>query len=648
MTGHRQRAAVRTMEVLAALSIPFVPVLATAASIALRRFRRGSWFGPGSRSWLLAWALIWLPSIVLALARYGRGAMELDVFLGALILLVFGPLLPALRPHQLTALWIGGLLLAGALVLERYVATTTWHPAAQSGAVSLDRYRSVFAPQEVVGGSSPRWVERRWRGLPGVTDLALDLDLRHAGGLAERAWFASDPAFVLEAIGDRPLSTHVTPPGLGEPYLTRRVMTGAPLSGRTFRVSVEVRAPEPLEFTKPECLGVLLREVGGSGAAACFAQGISTSWETRSFEWTVPEEATSQTLRVELRVPAAWYEVGATVIEEATPNGWATLGPLEPTGVRVAFAPAGSSPLAWIGPTLVPGPERTHVSVPVPPGVVSTDGDLRVLVRAEPGTTVELVTASLHGPDSAVGRPVALPQRGQLWFDHPNLAAHGIVAANLVVAALSANPLGIAAAAGVGMVGASLTGSRTAFLALVGSCALLVLVSFAHRRSGRAVAAGTMLVTLVVLGVTIGPLAPRLDMMGSGDGNQIARPEIWAFALDALLDDPWATNRISFAEAWNAGNPGDQRPAPSHAHDLWLQYGAVHGVPGLLVALAFTVGLILVVRPRRHPRVLVGVLGLLALQLTDYTLFYFPVSLALMLLVAATRDRSPDPGRLHH
>jgi len=41
----------------------------------------------------------------------------------------------------------------------------------------------------------------------------------------------------------------------------------------------------------------------------------------------------------------------------------------------------------------------------------------------------------------------------------------------------------------------------------------------------------------------------------------------------------------------------------------------------------------------------VGVLGLLVLQLADYTLFTFPVSLSLMLLVAAAKDASPRAVR---
>lgn len=645
MTGDRQRAIVNALGGIAALTIPFAPVVATVALVALGWFQRVPWFGRQRRSWVLAWVIVWLPSILLSLVVHGRGALRLDAFLGPLILILVAPLLPALRPNQLTALWLGGLLLAGALVTERHVAASSWHPAAQTGAVTIERYRSVLSPQEVVGGPAPRWVERRWRGLARDSALTLALDLRHTDGLLGRAWFPSDPSFVLEPLQDRALSTRVTPPSRGEPYLTRRVMTGAPLSGRTFRATVELRASETLAFTTADCLGVLLREVGGSGAAACFAQDVSASWRTRSFEWTVPTTAWSQTLRVELRVPAAWYEVGATVIEEATPNGWVSLGPLEPTGVRVAFAPQGSAPLEWIGPTLVPGQDRTRIHVPVPAEAVSAEGDLRVLLRVEPGTTMEVAATSLRGPDGDAGRRVALPQRGQLWFDHPNLAGHGVVATNLVVAALSRHPLGIVAAAGVGVLGASLTGSRAAFAAVVMASALLVFLAFVRRRPGLAVVAAVSIAAMTVLGATIGPLASRLDLAGSGDGNQVGRTEIWAFAADELLADPWGLDPASFRKSWEASHPGDPRPPPSHAHDLWLQYGALHGFPGLLVALAFTIGLLLLARPRRRPAVFVGVLGLLVLQLADYTLFTFPVSLSLMLLVAAAKDASPRAVR---
>lgn len=642
MTDSRPSKIARTLGVLGAVLIPLAPIAATALLIALRLVDTGRALGRGSRSLVL----VWLPSILLALALHGRGAWRLDAFTGPMILILVGLFLPKLRPGQVTGLWLGGLLVVGLLLTERYVAATTWHPATQTAAVSLDRYRAVRSPQEVVGGERPSWVERRWGDLTGATDLTLELELRHTNGSMGRAWFPSDPRFVLEPLPDRPSSTRVVPPQQGEPYVTRRVMTESPLARRTFRATVELRASEALAFTDADCLGVLLREVGGSGTAACFAQEISSSWETKTFEWTVPENASSRTLRVELRVPAAWYEVGATVLEEATPSGWVSLGPLEPTGVRVAFAPPGTAPLEWVGPTFLPSGERTHVSVPVPPEAVKAEGELRVLLRTEPGTTVELASTRLERAGRSTGRPIALPQRGQLWFDHPNLAAHGIVAGNIVVASLSGSPLAVAAAAGVGMVGASLAGSRTAFLALVVTCALLVFVTFGRRRrGGLTLMAGTLVAALAVLAATVGPLAPRLDLVSAGDGNQVGRAEIWAFAVGEMLADPWGAESDSFERTWESAHPGDPRPAPTHAHDLWLHYAVAYGLPGLLVALAFTFGTLVLAGPKRRPAIAIGVFGLFALQITDTTLFYFPVSLSLMLLLASARSVAVEHGR---
>jgi hypothetical protein len=157
-------------------------------------------------------------------------------------------------------------------------------------------------------------------------------DPRLAGAAQRRgpsgwSWYTYDPGFVVEPLPSGPDGyARITPPAHGGSYVTRRIDTHAALAGRTFRARLRLRAAEPFEAAAPACRGVLLREVGGTSATACFPLALGTEWSDHEFTWDVPATATSSLIRIELRIGTASFEVGDVELEEAVADGWRSFG----------------------------------------------------------------------------------------------------------------------------------------------------------------------------------------------------------------------------------------------------------------------------------------------------------------------------------
>lgn len=626
--------------VIGAALIPLAPVVASLLLILLRYPQRLPFWHAGSRLWVA----VLLPGVLLILMLRGGSAFSSED-LGALVTLtLFGIAFGTTQRYMGKAVLISVLVLGGLLGLERYVATYTWHESLTSE-VAWNRYRAVLQPQRIQGTANAAWSERRWRGLPSTDSVLFRFETRLIDGLGGRAWIASTEGFVQEPSTERPHTTRVHPPAGGEGYLARRIYTGAPLAGRTFLVDVEIRSPDALSFADTSCRGVILREVAGSDSAACFAHEISDQWQTLSFEWTPPSTAFSELLSIELRIPETWFEVGLVTVSESTPTGAVSLGALDPAGVRVAFAPAGTAPISWTGPTIPPSSDWTLTTIPVPETAINSSGELRVLIRPEPNTEIAVRNVELESTDGPIGVAVAQPQRGRLWFAHSNLAAHALAAATIVAATGFGAALGQLAILVTGMIGVSFTGSRTAFAALLVTTLLLLLRQAVAERKPKILIPAMLVVLAAGLLANVGPLASRFDLLANGDGNQVSRTQIWTFALNQTLSDPFGQDGRSFQEKWSDAHPDDIRPPPTHAHNFWLQFGSSYGVAGLLWAIAFSLSAIFLSRPRIRAIPVLGLAGLLTLQLSDYTLTSLPVMICLVLLLDPSRWHNPTSAR---
>src|SRR5690606_22721899 len=79
---------------------------------------------------------------------------------------------------------------------------------------------------------------------------------------------------------------------------------------------------------------------------------------------------------------------------------------------------------------------------------------------------------------------------------------------------------------------------------------------------------------------------------------------------------------LPFPESWSALHPDDMRSPPNHAHNLFLEFGARFGWPGVGAAGLLTGLLIALAWRRGRWRYLALVGPVLLMTLLDYTLLY--------------------------
>lgn len=602
----------------------------------------------------LAWVCAWLPLLVLGVAASIADRRASDLLhwslAAALTPLVFRGFAPTLR----RALPILAVLVSSALVGETFVARWTWHPVAGlPGSVATQRWLGTVGAQTMEAGPAGGSVERVWT-LPEAVDgpLVLSFDVRQTAGPAGWSWYAYDPGFAVRPVpGADGFAEVTTPPDRGS-YVTRRIDTGAPLAGRTFRASLRLRASEPLDYAASACRGVLLREVGGSGAASCFAQQLTTAWQDLTFTWRVPDTATSPIIRIELRVEAASFEVGDVRLEEASDAGWAPLGPLEPAGMVVTVAVPGAPPIDWPRRVVVPTTDPwTSWAWRLEEPAVGAGDAVRVLLRLEPATAIQVRGAELRTGSRATLPPRTVPPRAEGWWGHPNLAGHALASLGAAASATAPSAAAAAVLGAVTLVGTQTTGSRTAFVtALV---VLFGLVWFTRRRdAGRrrstpwAVAAFMVIATVAA---TLGGLSDRVANGPLDDGNTISRMAIWEHAWEIVRERPWSglPAMRTFRDSWGTPAANASEATPTHAHNLWLDLGASHGWPGLAAGVAWAIGVLVVSLRYLPPVATIVTLGFLLLQTTDVTApntsVYLPY-VAFMTILLGRRMRTEAAG----
>jgi hypothetical protein len=622
---------------------PTVGVPALALASLLRRDRPPAGF---VRSWWFAWGPLLALGIAHAVGRWGGTATAAWAGLALGVgWIVAGARFAPFRP-LLAALAVTVTVLAA----EGAVATSTWHPTDASG-VGLERLVATFGSQRLDG---PNRYERVWRGHDRDGPTVVSLELRSVDGPSGWSWYAYDAGFVVEPLPRGPDGyARITPPAHGGSYVTRRIDTHAALAGRTFRARLRLRAAEPFEAAAPACRGVLLREVGGTNATACFPLALGTEWSDHEFAWDVPATATSSLIRIELRIGTASFEVGDVELEEAVPAGWRSFGPLEPAGVRLIAAIPGVAPIGWITEVVLPTPDWQRVTVRLDDPRIAPDADLRLIVHPEARTAVEVRGTDVRRPiddDAATVRltPLPRPLRRSAAFGHPNLAGHGLALAGLLTVASAPTLVGALAAAALTLGGVAWTGSRAAWIvALFGIVALLL----RGRRAQGARLRGPTIPLLIaavalaaLLGLSLRGSTPgALQVLGRGAANEVSRVEILTFAARTMLAHPLAgIGEDGFAERWRAANPDDRRTVPQHGHNLWLHLGATHGLPGFAAALWLSAALLGVSWRWGGRSGRVVVVAALLLQLTDFTLPYAGVLGPLLLALGRAEARATD------
>lgn len=616
--------------------------------------------GVRTRAWRRdsAWPVIALAFAVLActapILRADLG-VALRLLGEALLVVLAGLVMKGERRQVAIGLCAALVVIAAAAGLDHLARPHTWGDARRGVTPRQAIAWLMSRPEHLSVSSAP--VYRTW-GLsrPG-REVMLRADLRLDAGRPGWAWSTStqqaqmSPRSTLGAVW-----THFSPTG-PNPFIYRSFDTGSPLSGHTFRASVDLRSGRD-----SACGSIYLAEQGAEHRAerrVCPGR----TWATYTLSWTAPPSAHRHTVDIIVNgFHGTSLELRKPVIDEQTDGGWTALAPLAPEGVQLTLSwgrGAPWSPQAGHTRALQVVPSTTWHPYTLRIREADLDGASQVWARLTPeqGLAVSVRRTALISLGPGGGRPTPLPLdrpgRDALWFGAFNLAAHTTVVAALALLAVTESFLLGAGGALLAILAIAATGSRSAFgVALIGFPWLLwFLVARRHRRA--------YLVVVGVAAVTLAEIA-RSGLLGrlrlwlpGGASDPVSRPAIWDVALRAFLTHPLrgiGGGAGRFAAYWQTHAVTGSHTTVAHAHNLWLQFAASYGLPGLAAAIVLAGGMALLAWRRGRWRGLALVVPILTLQLFDYTLFFSAVLFTAILGVNSIQPRSdgaaPDPDRI--
>lgn len=279
------------------------------------------------------------------------------------------------------------------------------------------------------------------------------------------------------------------------------------------------------------------------------------------------------------------------------------------------------------------GPGWTSFVLDVPEGVVDPFVIMRLYVPA--GTAIDVaglrLTVSEGGPARA---PPATRQA--LHLGHPVTFAHVAVAVATVLMLLVR---GLGGALLVALPTATIawaSGTRAAFVAL----AVLFIVPLL-RRSSRRVAAGAIVAVAVLASGALLVQRERAAALLEA----VPRNEVWATAVRAFAEHPIVGLRGNDIEFETFANASSGARLVSHAHNLWLEHAADHGIFGLVASLSLGIGLLTIAARRGGLLGVASLAPLLVLNLVDATLLHGQVLIAVTLTLNLLTTQGKDGTR---
>ena len=515
----------------------------------------------------LDWLVLWLGfGVPLALCQLilGRGASAVHIaLLGAAGLFASAVLRVNKQSAAAGLLW--GLVVLFALSAGNLLLNTlSWTNArvGQTSPASLGAFE---------GGKT-----RRWFMLGGANEVQLSFDARWLAGAQGLAWYRSHPGIRFD---DKPAeaTTHISFPTGIDPYIMRWIDTGKALGGRTFEATVELRSDQNVPTKKTR--GLWLQVWSKPLVQESLATAVTPSWHTYNLQWTIPDGVEDSVLRLVLNdFDGLSLDVRNVALREQVKGRWISLSPLAPTGLTATLTTREVTKQLSVAPTK---DAQTHT-------LVYTGGATRwvqVTFEAEPSLRIGLSDIGLT-LDGGVALPQPLVTREQLWFTQPNLMGHTVTTLGLVLLVLTASRRTTFLGGLLVLTIIGLTGSRSAWLAMVAG--VLGLLMFYHLQK----ITRSLLVGLLVVG-TLGTgfwilLKPDLPSF-SRDGST-SRGLIWTTALQALFQHPLRGLEEGFAPYFEQAQRETSNEYISHAHNLWLEFAALYGLPGLVAILWLTGG----------------------------------------------------------
>ncbi len=472
-----------------------------------------------------------------------------------------------------------------------------------------------------------------------TSELRLSFEARLRSGAPGWNWHRSMPEFKLEQLTDQGQSyTHVRAPLGDDPYLMRTYTTPEPVGGERFRATVVLRADRPLPAEGNR--GIWLQTSGETLYLKILPVSLNTHWQTFFLEWTPPVSVQNSSIHLVLNdFDGVTFDVKEATLQIFRAGVWASLDPPSPTGVNTALSWEGHPPDAASSVRFVPTSTWQPYDLTVESGGLAP-AQIEAVLTPEPGLELDVRRTVLEASGAeAHPRPHIGGFRSPLWFGQPNLAGHTVVTVGLVL--LASTRSGWLGTAGLiaTVVCVGFTGSRAAWLAaLLGLPWLLWLACRAGERPkvfGTLFAAGVLF--LVSFG--LGGLG-RLQMVGVDE--PVNRPQIWATAWAAFGDNPvTGVGTDGFTSYWRENRSQDFLIV-THAHNLWLQFAAAYGLPGLVAVLWLTGGFLLLAWTWGRWRGLALVVPVFVMNIFDYTFFYSGVLFPLLLGMNALRQERAD------
>ncbi len=593
------------------------------------------------------WALVWLaPLALVAFVQLLQG-QSLGQRLEALSLLGQGALACAAAAvlRVRSAALRRGLLAALAMLFiigsaARLESRVSWHGYASGLAwiSGVDSGEGLAVTTSVSGQANTAAAYRLWRVPAGNYDLVAAFDARLTDGRFGWTWQWDpnrvDEPYQLTRLEDASGAfTRVVNPTGPDPYLYRTFATGRPLSGQTFRASLELRSSE----AEPPCGALYLAEEGGRHVGArdfC----LTPSWQTLELVWQAPATATRTDLVLILNdLEGHSYDIGRVEAAAAEGGAWQALGLASPHGMAARLSLPGVN--AQTLRTLPTGAWQRY-QVVLPKLELETPGVARLELQLEDGSTVETRRVSLQTLPQARVYALAARQRQQLWFDHPNLLGHSVATAGLALLATSRSAWQGGLGATLALLVVALTGSRTALLGLLAGSAVTLIAAVPGRARSKLLVGGAFALAALI-GFGLGGFDRTF---AAEDRAVIERTEVWGLAWQAFLSRPWRGLEESFESYWKTSYRGESLEVLQHAHSLWLEFAANYGLPGLLAILWLTGGLLWLAWRWGGWRGLALVVPVLVMNVFDYTLFYSGVLYPLILGLNALSPRSgPSP-----
>ena len=609
----------------------FAPVFAPAALVL------GVAFGARRRpprAWVAAWILYGVAVAVAAAAAGDPRTLVLGVLQAALAIVaatVFAVPRRPLAEGLATGLVASAILLA----LVHVAAPWSWSTRIDDDALSAWVRRAAGA-----GEASDVTRRRTWHvppdAVPSTVPTRVSVDVHLLEGREGWGWWWSGDVQVHPRPSEGPDAARIDFAPSGSPYAQRWRTLREPVGGRTFRASVDLRGSAPP--TDTTCRGLRLQVFGEGGGSSCAPLEPSSEWRRASLTWTVPEGATSRTVRLVLHgFAGGTLDVRDATLEEVVPGeGIRSLTPLVPQAMDAEFAwrsetTSGSVHTLW---SLSGRPSQRSLDVPEAARTPGTRWTLTL--RPAPGTTFAVGDVRWDG---TAPQAVAPSLRPGLLARHANALGHGAAVAAVGGMALTATaswPF-LASAAGGGLV-VLLTGGRAATAAfLVGALVLLLIRFVGARRSDLAWAS---VATVVGIGTA---LFLGRDALPFNVGGLSERAVIWRGAWEAFVAHPWTGltgQGTTFSDWWSAFGTTQERV--THAHNQPLDLLARYGLLGGVAALAWLAASVHVLVRRRHLERLAVVVALLAVASFDATMLGSFVLVPWVMLLVARGNHEGD------